>query len=392
MNIFIIPSWYPSVDEPHTGIFFKEQALIYAKHFPEDHLGIGHWGPNIHDTLFEISKVHLWPTRFFRYRRLQTAAIALASNCTEYFQPSRTWTRRLQQGNIEGHVAASLKSIKKFEADYGKVDVIHGHVAYPAGYVAMRLSQTLDIPYMITEHMGPFPFPSFQKGGRPEAVLLEPLQKAKKVLSVSENLQHTLAGLEVKSDVFPNFIEESDFQLEAVKRGVFTFLHVGRLSPEKGQDVLIEAVSKLTDEFQLILVGDGPLKGRLQRLVRDLGLSANVQFKGVLSRHDVSHELRKADAFVLPSRYENFPVAVMEALAAGLPVIASRVGGLSQMITKINGRLVKAQNDSSLAEAMQFFLDGKTSFDQEEIRKDFISRFGSKEAVRRLRSYYEALL
>ena len=392
MNILIIPSWYPSADEPHTGIFFKEQALIYAQYFPEDKLALAHWGPNVHDSLFAIKDIQSWPNKILGHGQKTSSKVELTTNCAEYYQPRMTWTRKVLGGNVKSHIVASLQSLSQFENDHGKVDLIHAHVGYPGGFVAMKLSEKLRVPYMVTEHMGPFPFPAFQRNRNPVKELIEPLLKAGKVLSVSENLRQTLSQYNIESEVFHNFIDETSFQVASSPNEIFTFVHVGRLSPEKGQDILLKASSKLRGNFRLVIVGDGPIKEELESLSKDLDINHKIELKGTLSREGVQRVLESANAFVLPSTYENFPVAVMEALASGLPVIGSEVGGLPQIITKSNGVLVQPGSVDALTSAMQLVIDKKVSFDGQSIRTDFMNRFGSQNASSKLRSHYQNLL
>lgn len=109
---------------------------------------------------------------------------------------------------------------------------------------------------------------------------------------------------------------------------------VGRLTADKGgQDVLIRAVGevrKTCPQVRLVMVGDGPLRPGLEQLTAQLGLGETVNFAGL--RSDVPRLLGALDVFVLPSEREALPVAVLEAMAAGLPVVATRVGGLPEVV------------------------------------------------------------
>jgi glycosyltransferase involved in cell wall biosynthesis len=109
---------------------------------------------------------------------------------------------------------------------------------------------------------------------------------------------------------------------------------VGRLTADKGgQDTLIRAVGRVYEtcpQVRLVMVGDGPLRPGLEQLTAQLGLSETVIFTGL--RSDVPRLLGALDVFVLPSEREALPVAVLEAMAAGLPVVATRVGGLPEVV------------------------------------------------------------
>ena len=129
----------------------------------------------------------------------------------------------------------------------------------------------------------------------------------------------------------PTGRQESGFRNhDSALRRVVT---VARFRPEKGLDTFIDAarlaVQRVPD-LEFTLVGDGPLAGALEARVQSAGLSGRVRFLGL--REDVADVLRDHDLFVLPSRSEAFPNAVLEAMATGLPIVATRVGGVPEMV------------------------------------------------------------
>jgi glycosyltransferase involved in cell wall biosynthesis len=129
---------------------------------------------------------------------------------------------------------------------------------------------------------------------------------------------------------------------------------VGRLIGNKGPHHLLEAVPALlgdAPEAEVVFVGDGPMLETLQRRATELGLNDNVTFLG--SRDDVADILRDSDVFVRPSLTEGMPLAVLEAMACGLPVIATAVGGTGEVIRHLhNGILVSPCDHSGLAKAL----------------------------------------
>ena len=131
-------------------------------------------------------------------------------------------------------------------------------------------------------------------------------------------------------------------------------LSVGRLSPEKGYVDLLQAftiVSRRLPGVRLVLVGDGEQADALRGLGAQLGLNSQIVFAG--RRTDVRRWLAGADVYVQPSRREGLPLAVLEAMAAGLPVVVTRVGDLEQLTREGTlGRLVSAERPQELAEAL----------------------------------------
>jgi glycosyltransferase involved in cell wall biosynthesis len=135
-------------------------------------------------------------------------------------------------------------------------------------------------------------------------------------------------------------------------------VYAGRLSDEKGVDVLIRAVA-LAPGAQLEIVGDGPARPGLETLVDQLGLRDRVTFHGRLDAGSLAGVLTRAAVAVVPSRwYENQPLAVLEAFASGLPVVATDLGGIPELIEPgVDGQLVPADDPPALAAALRPFLE-----------------------------------
>jgi len=132
---------------------------------------------------------------------------------------------------------------------------------------------------------------------------------------------------------------------------------VGRLSAAKGHPHLLRAVALLAagmPRLVVLLVGDGEERASLEALARELGVAQHVRFLGF--RSDVAGLLAAADVFVLPSNWEGLPVALLEAMAAGLPAVATRVAGTVEVIADGAGLLVPPQDPSALAAALRSLL------------------------------------
>lgn len=129
---------------------------------------------------------------------------------------------------------------------------------------------------------------------------------------------------------------------------------VGRLVPAKGLDVLLEAwraVSAVAPEASLVIVGDGPLRAKCDEMVRALGITGSVRLVG--ARRDVPELLRRSDAYVSSSRTEGMSNALLEGLASGLPLVATRVGGAEDIVEdRVNGYLVGDGDPEALAAAL----------------------------------------
>ena len=395
MNIMIIPSWYPSKDEPITGIFFKEQAILYAQHYPNDNVVIANWGPNDHRLLLTIKAWPLLPSKLLGQTLINSDKTIHLYNCVEYFFPAFTWTRKIFWGNIIGIYRKVEAILGQAENDFGKINMIHAHTAYPAGFVAHRIRKKHNIPFVVSEHMAPFPFDAFIKKKLLHPVIKVPLENANKVFAVSSHLKKELSSFKIKSEVSPNFIDTTFFTPSGKpqKTNYFTFLNIGRLTSQKSQKTLLQAASSLKYlKFKLIIIGAGPLESELKTITSTLGLKGIVEFKGQLSRVEVLHFLRKSDSLLVSSLFESQGVAVMEALSCGIPVITTLCGGPSDLVNDDNGFIIPVDDPMELAAAMRKMIGCRTKFRTLQIRNNFLKAFNERKILEGLRRHYVGII
>ena len=165
---------------------------------------------------------------------------------------------------------------------------------------------------------------------------------------------------------------------------------VGRLSPEKGQDILLEALTRLPG-VRVALVGDGPTRAALEARASQPDLAGRVRFLGL--RTDVPTCLASADLFVLPSRYEAQGMVVVEAMMAGLPIVASRVGGVPGILQDgVTGRLVPPADPAALANAIRAVLAEGGLATGEAARRHALANLGTDAMVDAYVSLYVDLL
>ncbi len=149
----------------------------------------------------------------------------------------------------------------------------------------------------------------------------------------------------------------------AHKRGPVRFLFVGDMVPAKGVPELIEATTTLLEAghaLTLDMVGDGPLREPLAAQVEKAGVATSIHFHGALSRAHVAEHMRGSNCLILPSHNEGTPVCIMEALTSGTPVIATRVGGIPDLITEEeNGLLIASKDVGALTASMMRLIDDR---------------------------------
>lgn len=179
-------------------------------------------------------------------------------------------------------------------------------------------------------------------------------------------------------------------------------LCVARLQYPKGIDVLLHAWGRMMHapaewrehlKPKLLLVGEGPLRSQLERITQELGIQDSVEFLGL--RRDVSDILQKSWGFVMPSRWEGMPNALLEAMACGLPSIATRVSGSEDIVlNKVNGLLVEPEQPAELAQALRLMIED-TDFAQRvglEGRKTAANDFQLSTVVEKCIKLYWRLL
>jgi L-malate glycosyltransferase len=165
------------------------------------------------------------------------------------------------------------------------------------------------------------------------------------------------------------------------------------LVENKGFDQLIRAFASLEKiDVELCIGGDGPQRGALEKLCKDLGVCDRVQFLGLLERREVLEQMNLCDAFVLASHYETFGIVYIEALSCGKPVLATSCGGPESIVHQQNGMLVPVGDTHELVKALERMVETIDNYDKQSIRDDCINRFGKQVIAERLSQLYQDVL
>jgi glycosyltransferase involved in cell wall biosynthesis len=234
---------------------------------------------------------------------------------------------------------------------------LHAHFGTNSAAVALLTRQLGGPPYSFTVH-GPEEF------DRPDSLsLTEKIENAAFVVAVSSfgrsqlfrwcAAEHWPRIHVVRCGVDAAFLSGGPQPVPDTSRLVC----VGRLSEQKGQLLLLEALGRLVSEgvpFETVLAGDGPMRGDVEQRMRRLGLEGRVRITGWLSNDAVRREILAARALVLPSFAEGLPVVLMEALALGRPVVTTYIAGIPELVENgVNGWLIPAGSVDALAEALR---------------------------------------
>jgi len=239
-----------------------------------------------------------------------------------------------------------------------KFDSIHAFFGIPCGFIAMLLK----LPYIVSLRGSDVPFYN-HRFRIADKLLFQHLsriiwRKAKFVVCNSLQLQELALKTYKKANfkIIYNGVNRNEFYYQASQRNEkLTLISTGRLIERKGFKYLFEALKSLND-VKLILVGEGDMKDELVELSQAYKLE--VEFVGMIKHSEIATQLRRADVFVLPSLNEGMSNSVLEAMACGLPIITTNVGGSSELI-KENGFITEKQSVEQLRKAICFYKENR---------------------------------
>jgi glycosyltransferase involved in cell wall biosynthesis len=286
--------------------------------------------------------------------------------------------------------------------DWSTVDIVHANWAIPSGFAAMLLSHWHNKPFILTEHSGRVD--EFISSLSRRITMHWTIKHAQCVLTVSQALQQNLInqGIIARSfKVVPNAVDPAIFYPDPAYRHEPSqpvhFLWVGSFKPahyrNKGIVELLQAVSLArqhgTRSIRLTLVGDGAARAECETLAQNLDVADICHFAGAMPPFQVGEWMRNCDALVVASLIESFGVVVIEALACGKPVIATRCGGPEEIVTPETGILVEPGNPQALAEAIVALVDNLEAFDAEHIAAYAQARYNPDSVARMLTHVYE---
>ncbi|MDP3938095.1 MAG: glycosyltransferase family 4 protein, partial [Deltaproteobacteria bacterium] len=276
--------------------------------------------------------------------------------------------RRITYPSVKGLGAAVLLSRIFSDLVRGADDVIHVHIPGPMLIPAVAAGRVRGVPVVLKfANLSPergiwVDLPASRLRGWPiEAAT----RRVDGVVAISSRIARAAEEggwptvARIPNGIDPRIFDRSFPPRANARRSLHVegepvVLFVGRLSYQKGVDVLLEAWARFRrrrPRAHLVLLGEGPEAAALQRQAEALGIAASVDFRGL--RRDAGPHYAAADIFVLPSRYEGFPNVMLEAMSAGLPVVASRVSGTEDAIDNgRNGLLVPPGEPQPLADAL----------------------------------------
>tara|TARA_R110001583_G_scaffold195505_1_gene374528 strand:+ start:3661 stop:4821 length:1161 start_codon:yes stop_codon:yes gene_type:complete len=371
------------------GSFIAEQAKAMAE-LPNVNIAVSLWG----QASLEINPRRVRSfLSFLKWCGQRKSFSERFEGLYEAYNPAVYWSHRLPLGGVKRLRGANLDNFNAVKDKLGGVDLIHAHVGYPAGCLAEHISERTGVPYVLTEHMGPFPFPSLLRRGRLIPELLSAYANASRVIAVSPAQAAMMKLYGISNPlVIPNFVDEREFDCALPQGEKFGFLTVCSVTVAKGVGDLLRAIAlwrPSAGKVEFRIIGDGPDFHYFRSESERLGISDLVNWYGAVPRNQIATFFKGCHAFVMPSHCESFGMVYAEAIACGKPVIATKCGGPEFIVNGGNGVLVEVADVDSLCRALQDIHNNWTHFSASDIRRDFMKRFSRFAVSRSLMQVYE---
>ncbi len=374
-------SWYPSGTDPFNGDFIQRHARAAALF-------------NDIYVIYVAADVQGKPGG-------SRSEIISQGGLTEhilYFKKSTSIADRLL-----AHIRWSAlfkKAIRAYIRKNGIPDLVHVQVPMRAGLQAMWMKRKYKVPYLVTEHWGIYNEVEVLNYQGRSAVFRkftkEIFRGAISFISVSHYLAEGVNRLVLKRDyqVIPNVVDTLLFYFKPRPSQPFRFIHVSNMVPLKNTEGILRAFKQALEEMntaELVLVGNPD--DSLARYATSIGLPADrVFFRGELSYPQVAAEMQAAASLVLFSNIENSPCVIGEALCCGLPVIATRAGGIPELLNNENGVLVTPGSVDELITAMRQLMLNYAQYDREKIAATACGKFGYEVVGMKMDEIYSRVL
>ena len=372
MTILLLTHSYPDAEIKWRGLFIKDQAIaLSTKH-------------EVIVVYFKVDYSHLAPFSKYSFIQRQNGKVI------EY---ELTTGKSFPVINQLKYLMDTYRFIRKEIFRQKKVDIIHSHLSYPAGFLGTIIQKRQKIPNILTEHSW---IEKYFRSRIHKICVLYTLKNSSGIVSVSSALKDDIIRYcNRQIFVVPNVIDVGKFSVSVSKKD--NKLNIGILGAmdnyRKGVDILLEAAAILRDmEYTLHIGGQGKHLDTFKRMSVELGIASKCIFYGEIKPENITAFYSKLDIYVLPSREETFGVVVAEAMASGLPVIATRCGGPEEIVTKETGVLISKENPQELAQSIRNVSENLNGYDSAAIRNYVVEKYSIGRFIASITDIYQELL
>lgn len=297
------------------------------------------------------------------------------------------------------------KLYKKINNDQGEPDIIHAHFLGMGDIVWKLKEMTKSSKFVLTEHSSAVIQNTHDMALWIKKSAASIYSKYDKVIAVSQILADKInSDFNANAICIPNMYDDKIFYFKQDKISFsrFQFVFVGNLIKSKNPVFCIECfynafkslnfLTPMGEKVCLSIIGDGPEREECNKAIEKLGIKDNVKLFGRLQRSQIAEIMNESKCFVMPSKYETFGVVYIEAMACGLPVIATRCGGPESFVDETNGILIPVDDESALIFAFKYMLANADNFDSEIISRNTIERFSPASILKMVVDVYEDLI
>lgn len=237
-------------------------------------------------------------------------------------------------------------------------ELVQGSFLDEGGYAATRVARVMGVPSVVVAHGTDVRTARGEvRGIGRTRRAREAIASATQVIAVSHQLAHDLALLGCRAEVLPFTASAGRFPVAPPSRKGFEVLFVGRVSRAKGADRLLEAFARMRYQGATLRFVGPQIDVPVAEIAARLGISDRVFIEGEVPQDSLHKHYARATCLALPSTSEGLPCVLVEALLVGRPVVATRVGGISELVTERVGELVEPGDVQGLAEALDRVLD-----------------------------------
>jgi len=385
LHVLFLPSSYPTRQSPIKGIFVQQQANALRKSGVE--VGVIYpYFRSLHELNISALSDNHFQISFEQEKDIPTYCFC-GWNIPRLRLEPFLWERQAK------------RLFQSYICEFGTPDIIHAHNTLWGGYSAMTIAEQTGIPFIITEHNSSFARGLIRSWQKP--CVRRVFSKADSLLTVSNKLAEQMQtyARDRKIEVVPNVVDTEYFTPPPLQRDgrPFRILTVALLTPVKGIDILLKAFAQAFDRRENVLLeigGDGTQRKELEDLTAKLQIENQVRFLGMLSREQVREAMWMSNIFVLPSYVETFGVVLIEAMATGLPVIATRCGGPEDIVEPETGWLIKPGDIEELAAALKYTYMNYHEIKRQQsyIRNYAVNHFSGETIASTLLKHYNNVL
>jgi len=341
MNIATVTTLYPNAQTPHHGIFVETRLRHLLAAYPQIH-------PKV------VAPVPWFPfshPRFGRYADYARVPLREHRHGIDVLHPRYLVIPKMGMWLTPLTLAVSvMQGLRQLHREGFQLDLVDAHYLYPDGVAVAWLKRWLDCPFVVTARGTDINL--IPRSWLPRRFIRQVFGRAGHLVSVCQALADEMIRLGAPRERLSVLRNGVDLRLFAppadrsglrrqLQAGPSQLLSVGHLIERKGHHLVIQALARLGPDYRLWIAGDGPERGMLQSLAERLGVARRVTFLGSVSQSQLSQYYGAADLLVLASSREGWANVLLEAMACGTPVVATKVWGTPEVVAEpVAGELV----------------------------------------------------